>query len=37
MGDWKSTGYRKYLLQYHVILVCKCSEAEVLVTMGTDI
>ena len=23
MGDWKSANHSKYLLQYHLILVCK--------------
>ena len=23
MGDWKSVNHSKYLLQYHLILVCK--------------
>ena len=23
MGDWKSASHNKYLLQYHLIFVCK--------------
>lgn len=37
MGDWKSKGHSKYLLQYHVILVCKYRKKLLTPRISDDI
>ena len=37
MGDWKSKGHSKYLLQYHVIFVCKYRKKLLTPRISEDI
>lgn len=37
MGEWKSKGHSKYLLQYHVIFVCKYRKKLLTPRISEDV